>query len=338
MPNAKATSVAAASHGSSAVGERQKARRIGEIDQGHRKRPYVCVAYRCAQRPQCGVRNVRFRAMAFTITSFPIPVLAAARWRREGADHHAHQRERAQNGERRAERRPARRWRRSRPPRRRSAPGIVNGRTRTASRRPPRRSATVSAAPIRPMKVSAGVPASKVSATAPVAFGSRLSRRPEQRRGDDQRQAGGQPMRERLGGDRELERHARHQDQVERAVLVIDGEQPVEREQARQQRAEPQDRRPDPRQQREVGPDARTAPASPRSGRTARRSRRRRRRARQAGCRAAEGRRAPSRARISAAAAAQAAGETFRDRTHGALPAAAPAPGRARSVHGRRPG
>jgi hypothetical protein len=56
--------------------------------------------------------------------------------------------------------------------------GIVNGITRIASRRPPRRRATVRAAPMRPMKVSAGVPASKVSATAPVAFGSRLSRRP----------------------------------------------------------------------------------------------------------------------------------------------------------------
>ena len=56
--------------------------------------------------------------------------------------------------------------------------GIVSGSTSTAISSPPRRSATVSAAPIRPMKVSAGVPASSVSATAPVAAGSRLSRKP----------------------------------------------------------------------------------------------------------------------------------------------------------------
>ena len=133
--------------------------------------------------------------------------------------------------------------------------GIVSGSTSTGSSNPPRRSATDSAAPISPMKVSAGVPASSVSATAPMARSSRLRNSAEQRRGDHQRQAGGEPMRERLGRDREFERRRAHHDQIERAVLVIGGEQPVEREQARQQRAEPQDRRADAREQREIGPD-----------------------------------------------------------------------------------
>src|SRR6185437_9243768 len=43
--------------------------------------------------------------------------------------------------------------------------GIVSGNTRTAIRRPPRRSETVSAAPIAPIMVSAGVPAASVAAT-----------------------------------------------------------------------------------------------------------------------------------------------------------------------------
>src|SRR5674476_1488302 len=43
--------------------------------------------------------------------------------------------------------------------------GIDSGSTSTASSRPPRCSVTASAAPIMPVKVSAGVPASSVSAT-----------------------------------------------------------------------------------------------------------------------------------------------------------------------------
>ena len=77
----------------------------------------------------------------------------------------------------------------------------------------------------------------------------------EQRRRDHQRQAGGEPVRGGLGGDREFQRRVAHQDQVERAVLVIGGEQPIERQQRREQRAKPQDRRPDAAEQREVGPD-----------------------------------------------------------------------------------
>src|ERR1700756_5617468 len=51
--------------------------------------------------------------------------------------------------------------------------GIDSGSTSTASNNPPRCSVTASAAPIMPVKVSAGVPASNVSATAKVAAASR---------------------------------------------------------------------------------------------------------------------------------------------------------------------
>src|SRR2546421_11391357 len=44
--------------------------------------------------------------------------------------------------------------------------GIDNGSTSTASNSPPRCSVTASAAPIMPVKVSAGVPANSVNATA----------------------------------------------------------------------------------------------------------------------------------------------------------------------------
>ena len=53
----------------------------------------------------------------------------------------------------------------------------------------------------------------------------------------------------------EFERRAAGENEIERAVLVVGGKQPIEREQARQQRRQPQDRRADPLQQREVGPE-----------------------------------------------------------------------------------
>ena len=46
-----------------------------------------------------------------------------------------------------------------------------------------------------------------------------------------------------------------HQDQVERAVVVIGREQPVEPEQGREQRADPQDRRADAGEQRQIRAD-----------------------------------------------------------------------------------
>src|SRR5580700_11905252 len=58
-----------------------------------------------------------------------------------------------------------------------------------------------------------------------------------------------------FGCDHELERRAAHQDEIERAVLVVGGEQPVERQEARQERREPQDRRADLLEQRQVRAD-----------------------------------------------------------------------------------
>src|SRR5664279_2001760 len=56
--------------------------------------------------------------------------------------------------------------------------GIDSGSTSTASNNPPRCNVTASAAPIMPVKVSAGVPASSVNATAEVASASRFSNNP----------------------------------------------------------------------------------------------------------------------------------------------------------------
>src|SRR5439155_15019076 len=56
--------------------------------------------------------------------------------------------------------------------------GTVSGITRTASNSPPRRKVTDSAAPINPMKVSAGVPTRSVSATVALAAPSRFMNRP----------------------------------------------------------------------------------------------------------------------------------------------------------------
>src|SRR5689334_7708333 len=56
--------------------------------------------------------------------------------------------------------------------------GIDRGNTSTASSNPPRCKVTASAAPIMPVKVSAGVPATSVSATAKVAVASRFSSSP----------------------------------------------------------------------------------------------------------------------------------------------------------------
>ncbi len=166
--------------------------------------------------------------------------------------------------------------------------GIVSGSTSTASSKPPRRSATVSAAPIRPMKVSAGVPASSVSATRAGRRRIEIEQQAEQRRGDHQRQPGGEPMRQRLGGERKFERRARHQDQVERAVLVV--RRRCSRSSASRLASSAPSHRiagPDPRRAARGRGRSRTASASPRSGRTARRSARRRRPAPRAACRAA---------------------------------------------------
>src|ERR1700704_3205856 len=57
--------------------------------------------------------------------------------------------------------------------------GIDSGNTSTASNSPPRCSVTANAAPIMPVNVSAGVPASSVTATAAVETASRFSSNPK---------------------------------------------------------------------------------------------------------------------------------------------------------------
>src|ERR1700704_6634459 len=56
--------------------------------------------------------------------------------------------------------------------------GIESGRTSTATNNPPRCSVTASAEPIMPVKVSAGVPANSVNATAEVEAASRFNNSP----------------------------------------------------------------------------------------------------------------------------------------------------------------
>ncbi len=123
------------------------------------------------------------------------------------------------------------------------------------------------------MKVSAGVPASSVSATAPLAWPSRFMNRPS----SGVAMTSGSPVviqcAAALAATASSSGVVAHQHQVERAVLVVGGEQPVERQQRGEQRAEPEDRRADAAEQGEVGPDRERASARPRSGRTARRCR-----------------------------------------------------------------
>ncbi len=57
--------------------------------------------------------------------------------------------------------------------------GIDSGSTSTASNSPPRCSVTANAAPIMPVNVSAGVPASSVNATAAVDMASRFNNSPK---------------------------------------------------------------------------------------------------------------------------------------------------------------
>jgi hypothetical protein len=62
-------------------------------------------------------------------------------------------------------------------------------------------------------------------------------------------------MRERLHGERKLERHAAREEKIEGTIFVIRGQEPVEPEQGREQGSEPQHGRSDPREQREIWAD-----------------------------------------------------------------------------------
>ena len=104
----------------------------------------------------------------------------------------------------------------------------------------------------------AGVPTSSVSAAAPRPVGSMFMNRPSS--GDATISGSTLPVQcarhFTSTVSASMWRSSARMMQVERAVLAVGLEQPVEPEQARQQRADPQDRRPDPRQQVEIRPDA----------------------------------------------------------------------------------
>ena len=134
---------------------------------------------------------------------------------------------------------------------------MVSGSTSTEIISPPRGSATATAAPTAPMKVMAGVPTRSVSVAAAMACGIDIHEQAEQRCGNHQRQHAGGPVREAFDqhGKRQHVAVGVEDQKIERAVLAVGLEQPVEAEQAGQQRADPQDRRADAGEQVEVGSD-----------------------------------------------------------------------------------
>jgi len=133
--------------------------------------------------------------------------------------------------------------------------GIDSGSTSTASNNPPRCMVTASAAPIMPGKGQRRRAGEQGQGDGRGRQRIEIEQQAEHRGCNDQRQSGGNPMRQRFRGAGEFQGSAAHHDQIERAILVIGHEQPIEREQACEQRAEPEDRRPEPRQKRQIGPD-----------------------------------------------------------------------------------
>src|SRR4051812_39800404 len=127
-----------------AVDDVQKARRVGEIDDGHRRGlPHSSPkrsAAAAAKGPIMKLPRLSAQRMVKAGPKAPDPLIAASAAATPKIN-----------------------------------TGTVNGNTNTANNKPPRRSATDSAAPINPMKVSAGVPAASVSISAPIAFNSTLS-------------------------------------------------------------------------------------------------------------------------------------------------------------------
>ena len=117
--------------------------------------------------------------------------------------------------------------------------GIVSGRTRIAISRPPRLSETVSAAPIAPIIVSAGVPAASVAATSASGKGAIASMSPNSGLKNDERQRARSPVRSAFDEHDDFEWQRSVDEKIERAVVVIGLEQPVEPEQRREQSRDP---------------------------------------------------------------------------------------------------
>ena len=99
---------------------------------------------------------------------------------------------------------------------------------------------TVSAAPTAPRKREAGGAGGEAGDEPGIGRGRQVQHQAEERRGDDERQAGRQPVGERLQRDQRLERQGGEGEDVEGAVLEVGLEQPVEREQAGEERADPE--------------------------------------------------------------------------------------------------
>ena len=99
------------------------------------------------------------------------------------------------------------------------------------------------------------MPARRLRATQRQGLRLHRQHQAEQRADDDQRQRARGPMGGAFDEHDEFERQAGVDQHVERAVVGVGLEQPVEAEQRRQQRGDPQDRRPEARQQIEVRPE-----------------------------------------------------------------------------------
>ncbi len=167
----------------------------------------------------------------------------------------------------RARRRPARRRRaargrcasRGRRRTRPSAPppkitgGAISGSTIIAMISPPRRLPSASAAPSPPTKANARPPIAAV----PKISGARRERRAQRcggdRRGQRQRRAGRGPVGEALDRRDRLQRRRPQRQQVERAVLEVALEHPLQREQRGQRQRDPGDAGGDRRQPLRLG-------------------------------------------------------------------------------------
>ena len=120
---------------------------------------------------------------------------------------------------------------------------------------PARRMASATAAAKAPMSERAGVPATSDRHERRKRALRQIYEHGEQGRGDDQRQAGCDPVRDRLRKDGKFEKFGGLDDHVERAVFEVGLEYPVEGYQRGEERAGPKDRRGDRCERFYVRPD-----------------------------------------------------------------------------------
>ncbi len=148
--------------------------------------------------------------------------------------------------------------------------GTHSGSTSNASRLPPPRRPSVSAAPIAPSSDRIGVPSSSADRQHRQRFAVQRVLQPEQRRQDHDRQPGGQPMRRYFTGHQRRQRIRRQRDLLERAIGVVGREQPRQRQAATPATRRPTARRvPSPSSRFFSGDSSRAETATRRSRRTA---------------------------------------------------------------------